>query len=122
MPDLVGSWKGEKTVYYLEGERRSISELEITKQDGFHFSGTRSWQHTEEDKAPLGQVGGEHVRRASEPILGLVDFDGTTLHIVEHDDWGHFRGRLVDSDTIQLIYVESGPNAAVYRVTLKRER
>jgi len=121
-PDLVGSWVGEKTVYFFDGTRHSVEELQITRQDGSHFSGTRSWHHPEADKDPLGHVGGEQIHRASEPILGIVDFDGETLHIVEHDDWAHIRARLVDADTMEVVYIESGPNAAVYRVTLKRER
>ena len=76
IPNLVGSWNGEKTVYFFDGERHSVEELQITEQDGFHFSGTRSWHHPEEDQDPIGHVGGELVHRASEPILGIFDFDG----------------------------------------------
>jgi hypothetical protein len=118
-PDLVGTWKGERTTYFQEGKRQATEELRITEQDGAYFRATKTWQHAEKDMEPLGHVG-EPIGRASEPMLGVIDFDGETIYMVEHGDWGQFRGRLVDRDTIQGVLMESGPHAVIYRVVLKR--
>ncbi|MEM8662045.1 MAG: hypothetical protein AAGF35_14265, partial [Pseudomonadota bacterium] len=45
VPKLIGVWTGEKTMYYLEGARQSISVLTINEQDGPYFSGTFGWRH-----------------------------------------------------------------------------
>lgn len=121
IPDLVGTWTGEKKIYYQKGERQSTSELRIFEQDGAYFRGCRIWGHTETEKEPLGHAGGKHVRQALEPILGIIGFDFKTIYMVEHDDWAHLHARLVGPDTMEVVYVESGPNAAVFRVTLKRK-
>jgi hypothetical protein len=122
LPDLVGTWTGEKKVYYQQGERQSTSELRISEQDGAYFRGYRIWEHSETEKEPLGHAGGKHAHQASEPILGIIGFDFKTIHMVEHDDWAHLHAHLVTPDTMEVVYVESGPNAAIFRVILKRKR
>ena len=77
VPDLVGTWMGEKTVYFFEGERHSVDILMITEQSGAHFRGTRSWEHISDDE-PLGHAGDDHSHAASEPILGMIGFDNRT--------------------------------------------
>ncbi|MCP4319644.1 MAG: hypothetical protein GY789_27605 [Hyphomicrobiales bacterium] len=121
IPNLVGTWTGEKTVYFLKGERHSIDVLKITEQSGAHFRGTRSWEHVTEGE-PLGHAGDEHSHVASEPILGMIGFDNRTIYIVEHDDQGQLHAQLVDSDTMEVVYVEPGENAAVFRVEMTRKR
>lgn len=120
LPNLVGTWKGERTTYFKEGQRQAAEELRITEQDGAYFRATKVWEHAEKNEQPLGHVG-EPVGQASEPMLGVIDFDRETIHMVEDEDWGQFRGRLVDQDTIEGILMESGPYAVIYRVVLKRE-
>lgn len=121
MPNLVGTWTGEKTIYFLKGSRHSVDILNITEQEGAHFRGTRTWEHRSDDE-PLGHAGDDHTHQASEPILGIVGFDNKTIHIVEHDDLGQLHARLADPDTMEVIYVEPGENAAVFRVIMKRKR
>ena len=66
----------------------------------------------------MGHVGERGVRQASEPMLGVIDFDGETTYMVEQMDWGQFHGRLVDRDTIEGVLIESGPHVVIYRVVL----
>ena len=94
-------------------------EIKISEQDGALFRGVKSWVSKSDE--PRGSAGGQLVSSAEEEVLGVIDFDGVTLHIAEVGDDGNYIGRVVDSDTIELIYRESGAAASVYRVTLKRD-
>jgi hypothetical protein len=120
LPNLVGTWRGERTTYFKEGQRQATEELRIMEQNGAYFRATKIWEHVEKDSEPMGHVGERGVHQASEPMLGVIDFDGETIHIVEHADWGQFHGRLVDRDTIEGVLMESGPHAVIYRVVLMR--
>lgn len=68
VPNLVGTWTGEKSIYFLKGEKRSVDVLEITEQSDAHFGGTRSWRHVPKSK-PMGHVSGDHVSKTSDPFL-----------------------------------------------------
>jgi hypothetical protein len=95
--------------------------MKITEQNGAHFKGVRLWEHDPKHE-PTFDAGGKKTHKAEEPILGIIGFDGKTIYAVEHGDWGVFHWRLVDPDTIESIYVESGPNAAIGRAIFKRTK
>ena len=38
----------------------------------------------------------------------MIGFDNRTIYIVEHDDHGQLHAQLVDSDTMEVVYVEPG--------------
>ena len=122
-PNLLGKWTAESKDMFVEGVRHFKGVLEITSQDGPLFSGTWSWKIS--DGSPVatsGASGIARVTKAEERIVGVVGFDGKTIHIAEKDDWGKHVGRLVGTDTMHVIYVESGPGASAGRRILKRER
>lgn len=120
LPNLLGTWAGEKKIYYQKGETRSTTELRITEQDGAYFRGFHVWEQSQK-KDPLGHVRGENVYQASEPIMGIIAYDSTTIYMVEHGDLGHLNARLAGPDTMEVVYMESGPNAAVFRIILHRK-
>ena len=112
VPDLVGTWSASGVAcYHLEDHTTGIVvEIRITEQDGRFFRGIKAWAH--EGKAVM-DAGGQLMNAASEPVMGVVAQDGKTLHVVEHADSGHHFIRLVNSETMEVVYAESGSAAAV---------
>ena len=121
-PNLVGTWHcAELKAYFHKGSRLSTDGLRVTEQDGAYFRGVHFWEHPEKKEA-VAHVGGKPVTKASEPIMGVIGFDGKTIYIVEHDDTGVFHCRLTDPDTIEVVYVEAGFAAAIGRYIWKRKK
>lgn len=121
LPNLVGTWTGVSKSFFTNGARQATRELKITEQDGPYFRGIWSWKNIDKGEA-LGEVGGKRVTEANEPVVGVIGFDGKTIHVAEKDDWGRLYIRLKDPNTIQLIYAEVGPAAKVTRCELKRKQ
>jgi hypothetical protein len=69
-----------------------------------------------------GSVGGKLVSEAVEPLIGVVDFDGRTIYLAEQGDVGTYTAHLTDPDTLQIVYVESGDAATIYRFIVKRAK
>ena len=123
VPNLLGTWisKSHK-VFYVKGSMQAVREVRITEPDGYFFRGYDSRTHNGKRKVGLGEVGGKIVKKASEPIVGVVAFDGKTIYISEQGDWGRYYARLVGEDTMEVIKVESGPAALANRFVLTRKR
>lgn len=121
-PDLKGVWKGTADVYYPDAVKKLDTELNVSEQDGWYFKGTRGWKLVDPPEKPLGYIMNDPVNKADEPYLGVVGFDGKSLTLVENGDWGVMKGALVDGDTMELIYAESGDHPLVFRIVLKREK
>lgn len=120
IPDLVGKWAGPMKEMRWEGPAEGPLEIRITEQDGPLLRGEKGW--TLAPGSTPGSVEGKLVTEAVEPLIGVVDFDGKTIHLAEQGDAGTYHGRLVDADTLELVYVEAGDVATVYRVLLKRTK
>jgi hypothetical protein len=121
LPNLVGTWVTTVTGHSLKGAHKLLAEMKITSKNGAHFKGVHSWEHVEKQKLTFN-VGGKDKSKAAEPVLGIIGFDGKAIYIVEHGDWGVFHWRLVDPDTIESVYLESGPHAAISRAIYKRKK
>jgi hypothetical protein len=120
VPDLVGTWTGAMKEMRWEGPAEGPLELRLTEQDGPLLRGEKGW--TLEPGSTPGSVEGKLVTEAVEPLIGVIDFDGRTFYLAEQGDTGTYHGRLVDADTIEMVYLEAGEVATVYRVVLKRTR
>jgi hypothetical protein len=106
IPDLRGLWrttahegittgsrhfpKADAAPQYVSGQ----FTMEITEQDGRRFMGVkRSSRHEER-------------------FMGVIGYDGATVHILE--DEGTFHGRLLPDGTMELIYShDAGPSKAI---------
>ena len=121
IPNLVGTWIGDSKAMTLKGVRKITSEFRITRQDGAFFRGVRSWGHGEKEAAIL-HAGGKLTVKAAEPTLGVIGSDNKTIYLVEHDDVGILRCRLLDPDTFEFVYLESGPHAVIGRGVYKRKK
>jgi hypothetical protein len=120
-PNMVGTWVSATTGHSIKGSRQLQTEIKITEQKGAHFKGIHAWWHQKKQE-PVFHVRDKATAKGSEPILGIIGFDGKAIYIVEHGDWGVFHWRLVDSDTVQSVYVESGPRAVIGRQIFKRKK
>lgn len=55
-----------------------------------------------------------------ETLVGVKDFDGTFI-MVDRPDTGMHRIKILGPDTIEVVGIESGPNAVVARSIFKRK-
>jgi hypothetical protein len=114
-PDLRGTWVGTTESLVrgpvphappdAAGEPRLVS-IEITYtidgQDGGRFWGSVA------------------SARHREPLVGVVGFDGRSLHMQDAD--GTILAALVNPDTLQVIYQQAGPSMDAARFVLTRRR
>ncbi len=115
VPNLVGTWTGTFKAMREQKVAGGTLTLRVLEQDGPLLRAEKSW----ESPGVPGDVGGKAVEKATEPLVGVIDFDGTSVHLAEQDDNGLYMGRLTAPDTLELVYIEAG-HAAAYRVRLTR--
>lgn len=120
IPDLRGIWISEATeCHHPEAHTDNVVvELKIVEQDGPYLRGTRSWAH--EGEAVM-DAGGELVTEATEKVVGAIRRDGVTVHFVEQDDVGQHYMQLIDADTLDDVYAESGKAATICLQTFVRQ-
>jgi hypothetical protein len=99
------------------GTAEGTLTLRVTEQDGPLLKVEKSW----ETAGVQGYVGDKAVDRATEPLVGVVDSDGTSVYLAEDGDNGLYTGRLTASDTLEFVYIEAGHGTA-YRVQMKRTK
>lgn len=106
VPDLVGVWKSVAHEGITTGSRHfpkndpgphfvsSQFVLHIERQEGRRFVGVKSSQHHKET------------------VMGVIAYDGTTIHILE--DEGSFAGKLLPDGSLELIYShDAGPSKGI---------
>jgi hypothetical protein len=117
VPNLVGTWSGPFKVLRENGIAEGTLTLRVTKQDGPLFNAEKTWN----TPGAEGYVGDKAVDKATEPLVGVIDFDGAGVHLAEQGDAGLYMGRLAAPDTLELVYIEAGHGTA-YRVQLTRQK
>ena len=75
VPNLVGTWTGPFTAMREKGVADGSLTLRVVEQDGPLLRAEKSW----ESPGVPGDVGGKAVEEATEPLVGVVDFDGEQL-------------------------------------------
>jgi len=120
MPDLIGTWQGSFRAQLVDGITTGTMMMTIESQDGELFSGQKSVERTD-DNAVLISAGGQLVRNPEETFIGVIAADGASFHVAEVGDPGWYDGRIIDSNTIEITYVESGTVPVVHRTTLHRQ-
>ncbi len=115
LAETVGrSWNGtrftEADIDYLE--------FEVFNFDGVTFSVRWRWQvNTEELEVDDGVQEGTS---GDETLVGVKDFDGTFI-MVDRPDTGMHRIKMLGPDTMEIVGIESGPNAVVARSIFRRK-
>jgi hypothetical protein len=119
VPNLVGTWTSPVKMKWMraKGTAEGSLTLRVLDQDGPLLKLEKSW----ETPGAAGNVGGKDVEKATETMVGVVDFDGKSFYLAEQDDIGFYSGRLTAPDMLELVYIEAG-HAAVYRAQLTREK
>ena len=120
IPNLVGKWVGAYKVFSPRGVVESTNVLTVTEQDGPYFRGNHFWTVIKGPKDLITQHG-KVVSSEKEPIIGVIDFDGKTVRIVEKDDTGRFDGRLAEPNRMELVHTEAGAEAFVYRAVFTKQ-
>jgi hypothetical protein len=118
IPDLRGIWAGDYKLMRWNGEAEGVMQFRFIEQDGPLVKAEKSWQI--KPGGTPGSVGGKLVTDAVEPMVGVIDFDGERFFLTEQGDGGVYTGRLVDDDTMEILYFEAGDTATAYRMTMRR--
>ena len=119
LPNLVGSWEGSAKVLGDNGYSSATTRLVVHEQQDGLFRGTYYWA-LDPARDQRGHAGEEFALQGFENVLGVIEWDGHGFYVVDMGDTGLRRGHIVDADTLQTVYVESGAHAIVGRVTFKR--
>lgn len=120
IPNLLGTWTAEYKVSSPRGVIESSNVMTITEQDGPYLRGNHVWTIKKGAKDPVTQHG-KVVTSEKEPIIGVIDFDGRTVRIVEQGDTGRFDGRVVGANKMELVHTEGGDEALVYRAVFSKQ-
>ncbi len=107
VPSLVGTWTGQRDrIAKVEGRRGGLATLVITEQQGSTFLG-----HLKRSN-PTGDE--------DEPLWGAFTPDGQLM--MGSDEEGFYIFRLIDENTLDYCYSESGPSARSVCARLARQR
>ena len=120
IPNLIGKWTAEYKVFSPSGFIESSNVLTITEQDGPYLRGNHVWTVKKGSKDLITQHG-KAVSSEKEAIIGVIDFDGKTVRIVEQGDTGRFNGRVVGPNKMELVHTEGGAEALVYRAVFTKQ-
>jgi hypothetical protein len=120
IPNLIGKWTAEYKVFSPRGFVESSNVLTVTEQDGPYFRGNHVWTVKKGSKDLVTQHG-KIVTSEKEPIIGVIDFDGKTVRIVEQGDTGRFDGRVAGPNKMELVHTEGGAEALLYRAVFIRQ-
>lgn len=120
IPNLVGKWTAEYKVFSPRGFIESSNVLTVTEQDGPYIRGNHVWTVRKGPKDLITQHK-KVVTSEKEPLIGVIDFDGKTLRIVERGDTGRFDGRVVGPNKMELVHTEGGAEAFVYRAVFTKQ-
>ncbi len=117
-PSLKGVWVGKADIMLPEGITHQLHKFEFVEQEGPYLKGRHSWAIPAENvKSYVGETA---TFRASEPLLGVVGYDGT-VEFVEQGDTTRFRMRLINPDALEFTAWEGGAHPLVGRGILVRE-
>jgi hypothetical protein len=118
VPSLKGVWVGKADILLPDGKTHQVHKFEFLEQDGAYLKGRHSWDIPAKNlKSHVGETATFH---ETEPLLGIVAYDGT-VEIVEQGDTTRFRMRLMDADTLEFVAWEGGAHPLVGRGVLVRE-
>src|SRR5207248_8778029 len=107
VPTLVGTWAGQRDrIAKVEGRRGGLATLVITEQQCNTFVG-----HLKRSN-PTGDE--------DEPLWGAFTPDGQLM--MGSDEEGFYIFRLIDENTLDYCYSESGPSARSVCARLARQR
>ena len=120
IPNLVGKWTAEYKVFSPRGYIESSNVLTVTEQDGPYIRGNHVWTARKGPKDLITQHG-KAITSEKESIIGVIDFDGKTVRIVEQGDTGRFDGRVMGPNKMELVHTEGGAEALIYRAVFTRQ-
>jgi hypothetical protein len=106
-PSLVGTWTGQRDrIAKVEGRRGGLATLVITEQQGNTFAGRLKRSN------PTGDE--------EEPLWGAFTPGGQLM--MGSDDEGTYIFRLINRNTLDYCYSETGPSARTVCARLARQR
>jgi hypothetical protein len=107
VPSLVGTWTGQRDrIAKVEGRRGGLATLVITEQQGNTFAGRLKRSN------PTGDE--------DEPLWGAFAADGQLM--MGSDEEGTYIFKLIDQNTLDYCYSETGSSPRTVCARLTRQR
>lgn len=124
-PDLTGTWVAvDGAIHHWHGKPVEVAKnghemrIEINEQIGALLSAVMIYTNPPEINAHDGTM---LTTEAQEKLIGVIGWNGKSVTFVDTPDTGFEHITLVDNDTMEMIFVESGEFALAGRVILKRD-
>ncbi len=113
--DLDGTWIGRDHTINSRGQSVTSKEIVLQVDDNGLINGTTTWALID---GAGGNDGDAPVAGDTEDIIGVFDATSGEFYLVETEERGFWRGRMLSRDRIQAFLVQSGdrPVAAVVRL------
>ena len=115
--DLDGTWTGRDYTINSRGHSLTSKEVVLTVDDNGLITGSTSW--TLLDGAG-GNDGETPVASDTEDIIGVFDPTSGEFYLVETNESGFWRGRMVSRDRIQAFLVQPGEKPVAATIQLQR--
>ena len=115
---LQGSWIAEREAINRRGVQVVAARLVLEKVQGNLLSGESSWGSVRGDG---GFAESELVVEDVERVIGAVSPYSDEFYLVEQEETGIYRGRIVGENQIEVFLTQSGPYAVVGFSRMVRE-
>jgi len=117
--DYTGAWRGTGTVITSSGPGTSEQEWVFQADPSGRLTATNTWRIAKEDDRKGFTHDGEEVRSDTEHLIGIIDFEGDHFVLVEMEENGTIRGRLLPDGRIRLVRSQPrGSDSVVMMTTL----
>ena len=115
--DLDGTWVGRDYTINSRGHSLTSKKVTLAVDANGLITGSTAW--TLLDGAG-GNRGDAPVASDAEEIIGVFDPDSGEFYLVEMDESGFWRGRMLSRDRLQAFLVQSGPKPVAATIELQR--
>jgi hypothetical protein len=121
IPDLTGTWACDPSDMLIRDQWTTLTyTLVVSDQRGALMEGAFTWV-LPPDTGVTGNQGGKNIYSGTIKVLGVIDWDNTSVDLVAYGDGHRHHGTLVDPDTIRFVHSETGDAAWVSRTICRRQ-
>ena len=115
---VTGTWRGPSHSINSRGKNQTHKVIVLTVDEDGLVEGTSGWELID---GPGGHNGTATSTGDTDQIIGVYDADSGRLHLVEMEEHGHLRGRIIDTTHIEMVLVQAGEKPVASKFTLTRD-
>ena len=118
MDDLSGTWVGDDHTINSRGKSLTQKTIVLNVDDDGLIDGSATWTMVTGEG---GHDGNAKVRTDSEDVIGAFDPQDGTFVLVETEEPGFWKGRMVSPEVIRCFLVQSGKKPVASFVELRKK-